>query len=99
MDVHLAARLRTSCIRLSPSVVTRPFPRETIVLHLGTGRYHALNAVAGAMLSALARTGSFSATAREIADEYERPLEEVERDLGELCAGLLDRGLIDLDGA
>ena len=89
-------RWRAGRIELPPFVVTREFPRETVVLNLQTGQYHALNAVAGAMLDALRRTGDFDATIAEVAAAYEAPTAGIERDLAELCEGLLGRGLIVL---
>jgi hypothetical protein len=79
-------------------VVYRSFPTETVLLNLNTGRYHGLNATAGQMLDALERCPSLRAAACEIAGQYEQDQTTVERDMGELCRLLLDRGLIEVDG-
>lgn len=78
-------------------VVHRPFPTETVVLNLQTGKYHGLNLVAGRMLEELERQETVGAAAQVIADEYGQPLEDVERDIRELCRDLAARSLISLD--
>ena len=78
-------------------VVHRPFPTETVVLNLQTGKYHGLNPVAGRMLEELERHETVGAAAQVIADEYGQPQEDVERDIRELCRDLAQRGLISLD--
>jgi hypothetical protein len=77
-------------------VVHRSFPSETVVLNLRTGKYHGLNPTAGAMLDALARTGSVRAASAAVAREYELPAETVEEDVERLCSALLERDLIEL---
>jgi len=80
-------------------VVYRSFPSETVVLNLSTGKYHGLNATAGRMLEMLERAPSVRAAARALAAEYEQPAEVVEGDLCALCRALLERGLVEIDGA
>jgi hypothetical protein len=78
------------------TVVHRSFPAETIVLDLKSGVYHGLNHVAGRMLELLAELGAVRAVADRIAEEYEQPPAQIQRDLCLLCQELLDRGLIEL---
>jgi hypothetical protein len=78
-------------------VVYRSFPSETVVLNLQTGRYHGLNTTAAHMLEELQRAGSVRAAAVTLAARYEMPSAEIEQDLCDLCATLLDRGLIEAD--
>jgi coenzyme PQQ synthesis protein D (PqqD) len=87
-----------SRLRIPEYVVYRDFPAQTVVLNLRTGKYHGLNPTAGRMLAALERSSSVAAAARAIADRYSEPQANVERDLCELCAKLLDRGLIERVG-
>jgi hypothetical protein len=77
-------------------VVYRQFPHETVVLNLQTGTYHGLNPTAGRMLELLDRGLSIHETAERVADEYRRPVEQVEGDLQLLCADLCSRGLIEV---
>ena len=48
------------------------------------------------MLDALGEAPTVAAAARVVADHYRRPRADVERDLCELCAQLLARGLVEL---
>lgn len=84
-----------SRLRIPEHVVYRDFPAQTVVLNLRTGKYHGLNPTAGGMLAALDRSSSVAAAARAVADRYSKPQADVERDLCELCARLLDRGLVE----
>jgi hypothetical protein len=86
-------------LKVPQHVVYRSFPTETVVLNLQTGRYHGLNATAGQMLDVLARAGCVRDAAAELASTYEQPQDVIERDLCELCASLLERGLIEADGS
>jgi hypothetical protein len=85
-------------IRVPQHVVYRSFPSETVVLNLNTGKYHGLNATAGAMLDAVVNAPSMRDAAVTVAGRYEQSPLVVERDMCELCQLLLDRGLVEIDG-
>jgi hypothetical protein len=85
-----------SVVRLSRHVVYRTFVLETVVVNLERGVYHGLNPTAGRMLESLQSTTNVREAAAALADEFSRPVEEVEADLCALCAELLERGLIEL---
>jgi hypothetical protein len=87
-----------SSIKVPQHVVYRSFPSETVVLNLETGKYHGLNATAGAMLEALERAACVRDAAAALAESYEQPREVIERDVCELCQLLLERGLVEVDG-
>jgi hypothetical protein len=89
--------LLTASARLPEHVVYRAFANETVVLNLQTGRYHGLNPTAARMLESIEGAPTLQAAAQQLAAEYERPVVEVERDLCDLCAALLERELIVLD--
>jgi hypothetical protein len=93
-----AASLSASKIRVPQHVVYRRLPSETVMFNLRTGKYHGLNTTAGDMLDALERARSVSDAAMIVAGEYTQPHAVVERDMCELCDGLLARGLVELDG-
>jgi len=78
-------------------VVHREFPSETVILNLQTGKYHGLNPTAGAMLEALASTGTVEAASAEVASKFGLAEEQVTEDVQRLCEALLERGLIELD--
>lgn len=89
----LAAR-----VRVPEHVVHRAFPGETVILNLETGKYHGLNATAARMLEVLKRADSVATALDELAEEYDVPRAELEHDLRDLCAKLLSRDLIELEG-
>ena len=90
--------LLATSVRLPEHVVHRAFAAETVVLNLTTGKYHGLNPVAGRMLAVLEQGLTLQEAARELATEYDQPLETIEEDLCALCRDLLERGLIEADG-
>jgi coenzyme PQQ synthesis protein D (PqqD) len=94
-----APALLDARVSLPRHVVHRSFAAETVVLNLETGRYHGLNHTAGRMLAALERHGAVRAAAVELADAFERPLEQIEQDLCGLCEQLAERGLLEIDDA
>ena len=83
-------------VRLPQHVVHRTFVAETVVLNLRTGKYHGLNATAGQMLDGLERGSTPREVAKTVAEQYGRPVGEVESDVVELCRGLLERELIEV---
>ncbi len=93
-----AAALPTSRVKVPQHVVYRRLPSETVVFNLQTGKYHGLNATAGSMLEALESACNVRDAATAMAGEYSQSQAIVERDMRELCEGLLARGLIELDG-
>jgi hypothetical protein len=90
--------LATSSIRVPRHVVYRSFPSESVVLNLQTGKYHGLNATAGGMLEALEKAPCVKDAATSLSDRYNQSMEVIEKDIRELCALLLERGLIEVDG-
>jgi len=86
-------------ITVPDNVVFRAFAAETVVLNINTGQYHGLNPVAGRMLETLQRTSNLETAARELAEEFEQPVERIERDLRAFCGDLSGRGLLEIDGA
>jgi hypothetical protein len=94
-----ASSLLTSKVKVPQHVVYRSFPAETVVLNLETGKYHGLNATAGRMLDALKQADCVRDAAATLAAHYERDQSAIEGDLCGLCQSLLERGLIETDGA
>lgn len=77
-------------------VVYRPFVKETVILNLQTGKYHGLNPTGGRMLEVLERSATVGAAARQLAEEFGAPLEQLQADMCDFCRDLLERGLIEL---
>jgi len=89
-------QMASARITLPEHVVYREFPAETVVLNLQTEQYYGLNPTAGAMLVSLVRSGTVKVTVTEMVERFQRPAEEIERDLYLLCDQLQGRGLIEL---
>jgi hypothetical protein len=96
MDKPSDQELLAARVRLPQHIVHRGFVAETVVLNLRTGKYHGLNPTAGRMLEALEQAPSVGSVVPELASEYGLEQAQIESDLIELCAGLLDRGLIEI---
>lgn len=97
-DVDLTnAGILAERARVPEHVVHRAFALETVVLNLQTGKYHGLNPTAGRMFELLDKTPTVQEAAARFAEEYARPLEEIEHDLCQLCRDLAGRGLIELN--
>jgi Coenzyme PQQ synthesis protein D (PqqD) len=90
-------RLLAARPRVPSHVVMRAFVHETVVLNLSTGRYHGLNITAGRMLEVVADCGTVGEAAARVAAEYGQSLQDVERDLCDLCVHLTERGLLEID--
>jgi hypothetical protein len=82
--------------RIPGHVVYRPFVKETVILNLQAGKYHGLNPTGGRMLELIERSATIDAAARQLAEEYGRPLEDMQADLCDFCRDLLERGLIEV---
>jgi hypothetical protein len=93
---HSQESILDSVVRVPQHVVHRSFAHETVVLNLKSGRYHGLNPTAGAMLAELERGPTVRDAAARLVQLYERPVDEIERDLSNLCLDLLERGLVEL---
>jgi hypothetical protein len=89
--------LMASKVSVPEHVVHRAFPAEMVVLNLNTGQYHGLNPTAGRMLELMQECATVGAAVERAAEEYEQPRDQVEKDIRELCSGLLERELIELD--
>jgi hypothetical protein len=87
---------QTSRACVPDHVVYRTFATETVVLNLETGTYHGLNPTGGRMLDLLSQDQSLGEASRRLAEEYGRPVAEIERDLASFFSDLLERGLIEL---
>jgi Coenzyme PQQ synthesis protein D (PqqD). len=85
--------------RVPDNVVYRTFVYETVVLNLESGKYHGLNQTAGRMLELLERSSSVGEAAAKLANELSQPLHQIEVDICELCVGLAERGLINLESS
>jgi Coenzyme PQQ synthesis protein D (PqqD) len=84
-------------VHLSRNVVHRSFGAEMVLLNLDTGQYHGLRGSGGRIFELLDETGDLEESARRIATELNHPLDEVRRDIDELCRALAERSLLVIE--
>jgi hypothetical protein len=84
-------------VRLSENVVFRSFGSETVLLNLTTGNYHGLKGSGGRMLEVLVEQPDLDTAAQRLAEEYGHPVEEVKKDMLELCRTLAERSLLEIE--
>jgi coenzyme PQQ synthesis protein D (PqqD) len=87
----LSARARTST-----NIVYQRVGNDTVMLDLKSGSHYALNPTAGRMLETLERSPTVAEAAQTLAMEYDRSVDEMTRDIYELCRELRGRGLLEL---
>jgi Coenzyme PQQ synthesis protein D (PqqD) len=88
-------RLPSARFAIPKHVACRAFPTETVLLNIETGQYHGLNPTGGRMFEILGERGDFDEAAALLASEFEQPLATVTKDLHDLCASLIQRGLLE----
>jgi hypothetical protein len=91
--------LPTGRITVPDGVVRRQFGDDKVLLNLATGHYHGLNPTGGYMVALLEETGDADETARRTAADLKTDEDQVREDLAQLCAALLERGLIEISEA
>jgi len=84
-------------VTVADGVVFRELGEESVLLHLGTGRYFGLDPVATRMWSALAQAGTIEEAVATLAEEYDVGENRLRRDLLELAESLAERRLVRLE--
>lgn len=88
--------LLAATVRIPPHVVRRAFATEIVVLNLQTGMYHGLNATASRMLDALDGEDGVNSVVTDLAEEFDRPVGEIQDDVIGLVRSLHSRGLLEV---
>ena len=84
-------------VRFPEHVIFRSFARETVALNLQTGQFHGLNVTAGRMVDLMRHRSRPRDAIAPLASEFGVAEEQIEHDLAELLALLLERDLIAVD--
>ena len=84
-------------VTVADGVAFRELGEESVLLHLGTGRYFGLDPVATRMWSVLAEAGTVEGAMAVLAEEYEVERDRLRRDLAELVEELAQRRLVRLE--
>jgi hypothetical protein len=82
-------------VRVPDHVVFREFPEQSVVLNLDQGYYHGLNRSGSLMFALLTNGATLAAVAQAISKRYRLSPEQAQRDVSQLCASLLERGLLE----
>ncbi len=86
-------------VEVPKHVAHRVFAGETVVLNLQTGRYHGLNPTGGRIFELLSKATTVREVAAALAQQYDRPPEQLERHRCDFCADLIQQGLIEANGS
>jgi hypothetical protein len=86
-------------LRLAPTVHTRVFDGELVILDLAKGEYLSLDPVGTLLWRGLETGRTIADVARDVVTEYEVTLEQATSDLEELAQDFVARGLFIADGA
>jgi len=86
-------------VRIPPEVLARQVGEETVMLDLAKGAYFGLDSVGARIWQLLQEGKSLEEVRDAMADEYDAPPEEIERDLLALADNLLSDGLLEKIGS
>jgi hypothetical protein len=81
-------------LTISPNAVARQVGEETIILHLGSGRYFGLDAVGARVWQLMGEGKSLGEICDVLLEEFEVSREDLKRDMDVLIKQLLEQDLI-----
>jgi phosphosulfolactate phosphohydrolase-like enzyme len=84
--------------RTSPTIQTRLFDGEMVILDMSNGEYLALDAIGSRLLAGLQVGRAIQEMATEVVEEYDVSLEQAKADLEALADDLVRRGVLVVDG-
>lgn len=90
---------RFPSVRLSADVIFRELDGEAVLLDFASGRYYGLNAVGTRVWTLLAAGQTVDSAIDVVVNEFDAVEDQVARDVEELVAELLSRGLLIADQA
>lgn len=91
------ANLLDAAVVVPQHVTFRSFANETVALNLRTGQFHGLNATAGRMVDLIQGSARPRDAVAALAAQFGVSDEQIVRDMADLLAMLLERGLIELE--
>ena len=89
----------TGKVTIPEQVMARQVGEETVILDLASGTYFGLDPVGARIWQLLGEGRTLGEVCASMLAEYEVSWDEIERDLTELLAVLVDKGLIKLESA
>ena len=82
-------------LRAAPGVLHRSVGDGSVLLHVASGRYFELDATGARTWDLLHEGGTRDEVVAALAADYEAAAGEIERDVDELIATLLERNLLE----
>lgn len=89
---------RTPRIRIAPGVLSREVHGEAVLLHLDSGEYFGLDAMATRMWQLLSELGDPKRVESAICEEYDVEPQSASRDVKAFVSRLLEQRLVELVG-
>ena len=89
----------TDKVTIPEQVMARQVGEETVILDLASGTYFGLDPVGARIWQLLGEGRTLAEVCESMLAEYEVSRDEIERDLNELLAALVDKGLIKVESA
>jgi Coenzyme PQQ synthesis protein D (PqqD) len=86
--------MRYTSVRPSPDVIFRDLEGEAVLLDLASGSYFGLNAVATRVWVQLHEGTAVDGVIASLAEEFDADPDEIARDVDDLLADLVSRGLV-----
>jgi hypothetical protein len=83
----------TDKVTIPEQVMARQVGEETVILDLASGTYFGLDPVGARIWQLLGEGGTLAAVCESMLAEYEVSRDEIERDLTDLLAVLVDKGI------
>jgi len=89
----------TDKVTIPEQVMARQVGEETVILDLASGTYFGLDPVGARIWQLLGEGRTMAEVCASMLAEYEVSRDEIERDVNELLAALVDKSLIKVESA
>jgi hypothetical protein len=89
----------TDKVTIPEQVMARQVGEETVILDLASGTYFGLDPVGARIWQLLGEGRTLAEVCESMLAEYEVSRDEIERDVNELLAALVDKSLIKVESA
>ena len=89
----------TDKVTIPEQVMARQVGEETVILDLASGTYFGLDPVVARIWQLLGEGRTLAEVCESMLAEYEVSRDEIERDVNELLAALVDKSLIKVESA
>lgn len=89
----------TDKVTIPEQVMARQVGEETVILDLASGTYFGLDPVGARIWQLLGEGRTLAEVCESMLVEYEVSRDEIERDVNELLAALVDKSLIKVESA